>query len=241
MNIAICDDDKKFREFLETQLKNYYDERSIPLNFVHFSSGEEILEHNLLFDLVFLDIEMGNINGIVTGKELKKKNPHCIVFIITSYDKYLDDAFSIRAFRFLPKPLNIVRLYHALDDAAELINNDIIVFYDTKENKNVRIYTNDIIYLEIEKRKTKITTVNGVYYSNEKISVWKNKLNGISFVSPHSSYIANLDYSINHTRTMLVLAKKDIDGNIVEKYEIAIAPKRQTEIKRMFFYVLERR
>lgn len=241
MNIAICDDDKKFRDFLENHLRNYYDERSIPLNFFHFSSGEEFLENDLLFDLVFLDVEMGNINGIDTGKELKKKNPHCIIIVITAYEKYLDDAFSIQAFRFLSKPLNIVRLYKALDDVAELINNDIIVFYDMQEKQNVRIYTNDIIYIEVKRKKIKIVTVNGTYYSNEKFEVWKSKLNGISFVSPHSSYIANLDYSINHTRTLLVLAKKDISGKIIERYEISIAPRKQAEIKRMFFYVLERR
>lgn len=184
---------------------------------------------------------MKKINGIDTGKELKRRNPHNIIFVITSYDGYLDDAFNIRAFRFLSKPLNVVRLYKALDDASELINNDIIVFYDVNTSSDVRVYTNDIIYIEIEKKKTKIVTVNGTYYSNEKISVWKNRLNGISFVCPHSSYIANLDYSIKHTRTQLVLAKRDLDGNIIEKYEINIAPKRQVEIKRMFFYVLERR
>lgn len=241
MNIAICDDDKSFRDFLENHLKNYFNEKSISLNFFHFCCGEDLLDSSIFFDLVFLDVEMGQINGIDTGKELKKKNPHNIIFVITSYEGYLDDAFNIHAFRFLPKPLNIVRLYKALDDAAELINNDIIVFYDMKTASNVRIYTNDIIYIEIVKKKTKIVTVHGVFFSNEKISIWRNKLNGISFVSPHSSYIVNLDYSIKHTRTMLILANRDLNGHIIEKYEISIAPKRQAEIKRLFFYVLERR
>lgn len=241
MNIAICDDDKTFRENLEKHLRTYFDERSIPLNFFCFSCGEKLLESSILFDLVFLDVEMGKINGIDTGKELKRKNPHNIIFVITSYEGYLDDAFKINAFRFLQKPLNVVRLYKALDDSAELINNDIIVFYDMSSLSNIRIYTNDIIFIEIEKKKTKIVTVNGTYYSNEKISVWKNRLNGISFVCPHSSYITNLDYSIKHTRTSLVLAKKDLDGTIIEKYEISIAPKKQAEIKRLFFIVLERR
>ncbi len=241
MNIAICDDDKSFRDNLESHLRNYFNERSISLNILHFSCGEDLLKNELLFDLVFLDVEMGTINGIDTGKELKKRNPHNIIFVITSFEGYLDDAFKINAFRFLSKPLNVVRLYKALDDAAELIKNDIIVFYDMTTQKNFRIYANDIIYIEIIKKKTKIVTVDGEYYSNENISFWKNKLNGISFVCPHSSYIANLDYSINHTRTNLVLARKDLDGNILQKYEIAIAPKKQAEIKRMFFYVLERR
>lgn len=241
MNIAICDDEQPIRNNLEKLLKNYFDERSVSLNIFQFASGEELLEYNLLFDLVFLDVEMGNLNGINTGKELKKKNPHNIIFIITAFSNYLDEAFNLRAFRFLPKPIDPLRLYQALDDAADLINNDMIVFYDVKSGQDVRVYTNDIIYLEVEKRKTKIVTTNKTYYSREKISYWKNKLNSISFVCPHSSYIANLDYSINHTRTLLVLAKKDLDGNIIEKYEIAIAPKKQAEIKRLFFYVLERR
>ncbi len=241
MNIAICDDDNMFREDLEKYLKTYFNERSIPLNFFHFCCGEELLECEVLFDLVFLDIEMHKINGIDTGKELKRKNPHNIIFIITSFEGYLDDAFKINAFRFLSKPISITRLYKALDDAAELINNDIIVFYDMKSASNMRIYANDILFVEIEKKKTKIVTTNGTYYSNERISAWRNKLNGISFVCPHASYIVNLDYSIKHTRASLLLARKNSEGEVLKTYEINIAPNRQAEIKRLFFYVLERR
>ncbi len=241
MNIAICDDDKNFRDELEKRLRAYFNEKSISLSFLQFSCGEALLESDLLFDLAFLDVEMGDINGIETGKELKKRNPHNIIFIITSYEGYLDEAFKINAFRFLSKPLDINRFHKALDDVAELMKNDIIVFYDTESSINLKIYTRDILYIEIEKKKTKIVTVNGTYHSNEKMSFWKDKLNSISFVSPHSSYIVNLDYAVNHTRTILVLAKKNSEGKITEKYEISVAPKKQAEIKRKFFYCLERR
>ena len=241
MNIAICDDDREFRAFLKDSLRNYFDEKSISLNILQFKSGEELLNDELLFDLVFLDVEMENINGIETGKELKKRNPRSIIFVITSYNGYLDDAFKINAFRFLSKPLDVARLYNALDDANDLLKNNIIVFNDVNTGENVKIYTNDIILLEIDGRKTKIITVNGTYLSKDKITDWKSHLNGISFVCPHSSYIVNLDYSIRHSRTELILAKKDLDGNILERYSVAIAPKRQAEIKKAFFYVLERR
>ena len=240
MNIVICDDDDVFRITLEKHLRTYFNERSIPLNFIHFSCGEELLGNTMLFDLVFLDVEMGKINGIDAGKQLKSQNPHSIIFVITSYEGYLDDAFKINAFRFLQKPLNVVRLYKALDDSIELINNDIIVFYDMKSSSNIRIYSNDIIFIEIEKRRLKLLQLMTFIIQTKNISM-ENKLNGISFVCPHSSFIANLDYSIKHTRTSLILAKKDLDGKILDKYEINIAPKKQAEIKRLFFYVLERR
>ncbi len=241
MNIAICDDEKAFRDFLEKNLRIYYYEKSIVLNIFQFESGEELLNTELQFDLVFLDVQMENMNGIDTGKVLRRKNPHGITFVITAYDGYLDDAFQIRAFRFLSKPLDVLRLYKALDDASELLNNEIIVFYDINSGENVRIYTNDIIYLEIVKRKTKIVTVKNTYISKEKLSYWQGRLNGISFACPHASFIVNIDYSILHTRTQIILAKKDLDGNILERYEIPISSKNQAEIKRRFFYVLERR
>lgn len=241
MNIAICDDDQTFREFLEKNLRTYYDDKSIPLNILQFASGEELLKSTLLFDLIFLDVEMKELNGIDTGSELKRRNPYSIIIVITSYNGYLDDSFRINAFRFLSKPLDILRLYKTLDDAADLLKNDRIVFYDMQSGKDVRIYTNDIIYLEIEKKKTKITTVQGIYYSKEKLSYWKEKLNSISFVCPHSSYLVNLDYAVKHTRTTLVLAKTDSARNVIEQYEISIAPKKQAEMKRVFFQVLKRR
>lgn len=241
MNIAICDDDKGFRDNLEKHLNNYFKDKSLALNIYHFSSGENLLDSDLLFDLIFLDVEMGKMSGIDTGRRLKINNPHSIIFIITSHEKYLDDAFRIHAFRFLSKPLDVVRLYKALDDVKDLINNEIIVFYDIKTGKDVKLYSNDIIYIEIEKKKTRITTVGDIYYSNERISIWKERLNGSSFVCPHSSYIANLNYAILHTRTELILAKKDLNGSIIEKYSISIAPKRQADIKKRFFYILERR
>ena len=241
MNIAICDDNKDFRAFLEDCLRNYFNEKSTSLNIFQFESGEELLRDELLFDLVFLDVEMGTINGIETGKELKKRNPRNIIFVITSYNGYLDDAFKINAFRFLSKPLDVARLYKALDDANDLLKNDIIAFNDMLTGEDVRIYANDIILLEINGRKTKVITANGTFLSKDKINDWKLRLNGISFVCPHSSYIVNLDYSIRHTRTELTLARKDLDGNILERYYVAIAPKKQAEIKKAFFYVLERR
>lgn len=241
MNIAICDDDLTFREFLEKNLRTYYDDKSIPLNILQFASGEELLKSTLLFDLIFLDVEMGKLNGIDTGRKLKTQNPYCIIIMITSYSGYLDASFRINAFRFLSKPLDILRLYKTLDDAADLLKNDRVVFYDMLSGKDVRVYTNDIIYLEIEKKKTKIVTMKNTYYSNEKLSYWKEKLNSISFVCPHSSYLVNLDHAINHTRTTLVLAKTDTEGNILKQYEISIAPKKQAEMKRLFFQVLKRR
>ena len=55
---------------MKINLRNYFNDRNISLNIFQFPSGEKLLENQLLFDLVFLDVEMGNIYGIDTGKAL---------------------------------------------------------------------------------------------------------------------------------------------------------------------------
>lgn len=241
MNIAICDDEKNFRSYLKDLIVSYFEEKGSPVNIFKFDSGEALLKSSLLFDFIFLDVEMGKLDGISAGLTLKKRSPHSIIIVITSHNNYLDDAFKINAFRFLSKPINVLRLYKALDDASELINREVIVFYDMNSKQNVRIYSNDIIMIETERKKTRITTVKEIYYSRENITFWKSKINSTSFVCPHSSYYVNLDYSISHNRKLLVLAKKDENGYVLEKYEINIAPSKQAEIKEAFFNILEKR
>ena len=76
-------------------------------------------------DIVFLDIEMPGLNGIYVGNELKNKNPNIIIFIVTSYSEYLDDAMRFHVFRYLSKPVDPNRLFRNLKDAIELYNTTV--------------------------------------------------------------------------------------------------------------------
>lgn len=237
MKIAICDDSRAFRAELGKHLKKYYEERLKNVKIYHFSSGKALLTGGVAFDLVFLDAKIGGKDGIETCREINRKIGRSITILVTSHEEFLDDAFRINAFRFLPKPLDVIRLYRALDDAEEFLNNETIVFHDAYNCKDYRIYTKEIIYIEIVNRRTKVVTVNDTFYSNSNITEWRDKLKGISFVSPHSSFIVNLNYSIFHSRSRLVLGKKDEVGRILETFEISIASRKQTDIRRMFFYL----
>lgn len=89
---------------------------------VSFESGEALLADTGSKDIVFLDIEMAGLNGIYVGKALKEQNKNTIIFIITSYVEYLDDAMRFHVFRYLTKPLNPQRLYDNLKEALHLYN-----------------------------------------------------------------------------------------------------------------------
>lgn len=229
MNIAICDDIKNCQEDIKKHIKFYFNDNKIPLNIFTFDTTETLLKSDIIFDIAFLDVELGEENGIEAGKQLRLKNERLIIFVVTAHNRYLDDAFDLRAFRFLPKPIQAQRLYSALDSAVELLNNTFITFIECQTNSRIKIAVREIICVEISNRKIKITTENGIYFSNEKISHWKDVLSASYFAIPHSSFIVNMNYSAEYKRTELKLRHK---GN---EYTIPIAAKNQSEFRKTYF------
>lgn len=233
MKIAICDDSLKFRKEINLLLSNYFSENLINMEIYEFENGEDLLNSKIIFDLAFLDVEMPMLDGITTGKLMKNKYPNAIIFMITAYSDYLDDAFEIGAYRFLQKPLDVPRLYRSLDSALiTMSSKDIKVI--CANNESVVIPTSSIVYCESYKRKTKIITTTKEYVSREKINYWKEILNELNFYSPHSSFIINFNYIKSFNRKSLVLSYSNIN------VEISIAAKKQQEFRSKMFLFAER-
>lgn len=233
MKIAICDDEFKIRKELQEALSVYFTEKLIDAEIFDFESGEDLLSSETAFDMAFLDIEMPTSNGVDTGKKLKQRLPNIVIIMITAYSEYLDDAFDLGAYRFLPKPLEITRLYRSLDAALlSMSSKDIRII--CANNESVVISTKSIVYCESYKRKTRVVTTNGEYISKENLNSWKEKLNELNFCSPHTSFIINFNYIKSFNRKSLVLSYLD------KSIEISIVPKKQQEFRTKMFLFAER-
>ena len=233
MKIAICDDELLTRNEIKYSLSNYYSEKLIDAEIYDYNNGEDLLNSEINFDMAFLDVEMPMLDGIETGKALKHKYPNIVIFMITAFSDYLDDAFEIGAYRFLQKPLDVPRLYRSLDAALiSMSSKDIKLI--CANNESVMLSTGSIVYCESYKRKTKIVTTNGEYISREKIDYWKEILNELIFYSPHSSFIINFNYIKSFNRKSLILSYSN--SNV----EISIAAKKQQEFRTKMFLFAER-
>ncbi len=233
MKIAICDDEPKRITEVKDALINYFSEKVIATEIFCFEDGNKLLNSNVYFDMAFLDIEMPSINGVEVGKKLKQKSNNIVIFMITAYSEYLDDAFDLGAYRFLQKPLDVTRLYRSLD-AALLTMSCKNVKIICPNNESVIIPTNSIIFCESYKRKTKIVTTQGEYLSKEHIDFWKEKLSELNFYSPHTSYIINFNFVKSFTRKTLTLTFEE------KSFIVSVAPKRQQEFRTKMFLFAER-
>ncbi|MGN0005544.1 MAG: LytR/AlgR family response regulator transcription factor [Candidatus Gastranaerophilaceae bacterium] len=227
MNIAICDDDREYIKNIENYVNLYFENKSIDFKCSKFENGENLLSSNQDFDILFLDIELGDSNGIEIAKEMQARDKHTVILIVTSYHQYLDDAMDINVTRYIDKPVSQNRIFSALDKALSVINESVITF-TTKDHHIARLRCSDIVYVEAKFKGVYIYTKNGDYRIKEPIKQLRSMLSGSCFAVPHNSYIVNLNYITDFKRDEITLA--DPYANI----KISIATRKQAEFKRRF-------
>ena len=151
-------------------------------------------------DVIFLDINMPELDGMSLGKILSKLNENLKIVFITAYKEYAAEAFEIKAFDYLLKPYSEKRINEVLDNLtkerkAEHIKdiskiNKVTV---TSEDKMYVISINNIYYIEAGEKESMVYTKDNSYSSKIKISKWEEMLPKNKFYRTHRSYMINLD------------------------------------------------
>ena len=194
MNILICDDDKICVERMKEYVQDFFRDRKIAdYKIYEYFSGEAAARESDIIDIAFLDVEMDGINGIEVSKILRKNNKDIVVFIITSYMGYLDDAMDEGVFRYINKPIEKIIIFRGLQKAVDLCykkqSRKIMI---KSASANIIIEQDSIIYIESIMRKRYIYTEKKDYISNNSLTFWKNILDNDIFCIVNKSIIINI-------------------------------------------------
>ena len=103
IKIAVCDDDDNMIQELKNRICDYMDRTSYNADILAFSCAEDLIKCDVLFDIVFLDIQMGSLNGMDAAKRLRQAGSECFLIFITILKEYVYDAFSVEASEYLLK------------------------------------------------------------------------------------------------------------------------------------------
>lgn len=232
MKILICDDEKKYADTLKHHLDTYMTSRCVDYSTDVICNPLTVINNSTTYQLAFLDIQMDEIDGISLAKVLKERNSKIIIFFITSYKNFQDDAMDLRAFRFFEKPINPERLYSGLDKAMEYIDESYVDFYVYTNNEQKKILIDDVIYVERGNRQITLVTTHGNYTTRETFDEWCEILQNSFFYRVHTSFIVNLHYITSYKYTELW---------IQDSVRIPIASRRQANFHKFWFAYLRRR
>lgn len=227
MRIAICDDLAECRLSLNCYVGEYFKLRNIECSIDEIKTGTDLLKSSENYDILFLDIELGDTNGIAVAKQIQEKHKNTVILVVTAYHQYLDDAMDIQVTRYIDKPVTQNRIFSALDKAMSVIDENIITLH-IKDNQVLRLKISDIIYAEAKLKGVFIYTKETSYQIKEIMKQLRSMLTSSCFAVPHNSYIVNMNYIKNFKRNEIRLEEPYSD------IRISVATRKQSDFKRRF-------
>lgn len=195
MKIAICDDEKFFRTELRSKLDEYAFKYGYDFSYYEYSDGQELLYSKSAFDLIFMDFQMKNINGIDTVAALRKRNIKTVVIFISSFKDVVFDCLIVQTFRFLVKPLDYEKLSEALSAfITDYETEEFIILKDVENDKMCRVSELSVIYAEADDTLTKVRTFDHCYQYNQTLSSFEKNIKSNFFYRTHRAFLINFNY-----------------------------------------------
>ena len=241
LNIAIVDDDNNICVELENILMEYLKKYYLKFNIDIFYTGQEFikyLDNENTYDIIFLDIEIGNLTGVDIGKYIRKTldNRNTKIIYISSFNKYAMELFDLKPTNFLIKPLNKNKIIEVLKDILkdiELQSNEFIfkLKYDT-----FRIKYKNILYFESVKlsKNIKIVTIDGTYIFRETLSNIEEILKKNNFIKISKSILVNF-------HNITVFKPVELEIILVNNEVLPLSKNRINNIKETYYDLLDER
>ncbi len=218
MEIAICDDEKQVCEWLKNKIQKRYPNAVIYC----YQTGQELIEYDWTTypDILFLDIQMPQINGIELAQSLRKKGWKTSIIFVTAYTDYVFDAFDVRAFHYLVKPVLEEKLDVVLDSAIKQVESFHIVDNNTMQQGEkvivvksggvyISIKSAEIMYAEVFNRKVIVHTTSECIEYYGKLRELESSL-GIDFYRPHRAYLVHFKYVTKYDNRVIYIGKEQV-------------------------------
>lgn len=229
IKIAICDDSITDRIVLEKLIMQYCGNNGIDVKIEGFHSAELLIDafDGRGYNLVFMDIFLGGMQGNDAARILLKNENVCVIFTTSSVE-YALEGFEIGVFHYVVKPYSYDKIAKSMDKYIKTYPVASTVTISIKPVGNVpdmEVNQNGIFYIEsfdkIRCIHMKASDIRTYITMNEL----EKSLQENMFCRPHRSYIANMSHVSLISKNELVLdtgiiipVSRNTHDDIIEKY-----------------------
>ena len=165
IRVAICDDDIEKGKWIYSQVHDLTNRYIGNYEIQLFTSSKALLyeiEDGMDFELLLLDIEMPELDGMKLTEIIKTYLPDVLIMFITSHEKYVYESFKVQPFRFIPKIYIEEMLPLAIKDAMEFLQKSEGKFLCVENQIGLeKIPTRSITYIWHKEKYAYIEKTNG--------------------------------------------------------------------------------
>lgn len=230
VKVAIVDNEKAIINEICSLIESSNDMKCIIETFEHSIKFFQKI-NNILCDIVFLDIDMPEMNGFDIAKILNNIRPNITIIFVSSFENFVFESFEYHPFRFVRKS----NLKEDIDSALNAYQREIerkkdVYFFKTNEAER-SVKTSDIMYFESMGHDIFIYTVDGNFKikrerdRNMTVKFITEKFENKGFIRVHKSFLVNYLYihTINYSNIIL-------KNNL----KISINPRKVNDIKKIY-------
>ena len=195
IRVAICDDEKYMSDHIRKMTSDFLRGENIDTEILQFSCGEELLKYEKQIDVLFLDIQMKDIDGMETARRLREHKFRGFLIFITVLREMVFDSFEVQAYDYLVKPVEKRRFEKTMRRLVCSMQNAGKANLLVQKGYESRVISlEDIVFCEIIDRKIYLHLASSEvvdYY--DRIEKLETKLDS-RFFRCHRSYLINLKY-----------------------------------------------
>ena len=212
LRIAICDDSAADRDYLAGLARRWAGQCLHTVQLALYPSAESFLfayAEDKTVQILLLDIEMGQMDGVTMARTLRKDNDGVQIIFITGYSDYIADGYEVEALHYLMKPVDEDKLFSVLDRAADKLCRNEQVLTLELSGETVRLPVYQIRYAEVQGNYVTVHAKSD-YTAKMTLSELETRLDD-SFFRLGRSALVNLGYVARVTKTAVTLN----DGSVL--------------------------
>lgn len=218
MKIAIVDDEFYYLDKLRSMLSGIIQKGD---HVEMYSRGEDYLMRSSFyaFDLVFMDIDLGEDNGLELIEKIYQSSATRYV-LVSSYMLDAKRAAHVNVIGYLGKPFRETEIREIYQKVLNQLHQDSLIITIREGKEKNALNANEILYIESYYHRLRIITTRGLFTTgSETFKDNYQKLLSYTFIRVHQSYFVNLLHITKMEKRQLIMSNGDVIKVSQGRYE----------------------
>lgn len=194
MRTAICEDEKIYADRLSGSLKRYLSSLNEKADIDVFTDGASLSErlgNGECYDVIFLDIQLENSDGMDTAEEIRQYDKAVPIIFVTGLENRAADGYAVNAFDYIVKSDFDRKFETVMARLMQTLANETVAVEDISGSVEV-VHISEILCAESDGRGTAVRTRQGLLNTNVPIRKFSAELPESRFIEVYKSIYVNI-------------------------------------------------